>query len=470
MKKIFCLGLIGILSLGATSFTKAAPTSQYIPNLYVQGRQIVVHPEVKVSTKEVKDSQEAYKVNLQIPVLEGVQDKEIQTAINTFIEKDALAFAEDIKNQGLEFAANSKKQGWKVSPYTASTSYKVTYKQNNIVSIACTHCSYTLGAHENSEIKTFNFDLTTGKPLALKDLFNKNENYFSVINEEIQKQIKLNPSKYFSEKDQGFVTIKPDQPFGIEDGNVILYFNPYEIAPYSTGAPQFKLPFSLFKEGVKAGYELKADSVKVVPELISEKKEALISNIKIPVIKGLKNEKMQSEINKAFQKRALELKEQMTSDGKKALEDAKNYGYEARPYILLVDYDISYNEKNIISITSTYHQYTGGAHGNTLTETSNINLKTGEKIVLKDLFKEGVNYKKIITEEIKKQMAAGNKFYPGAAATLDSISDDQSFYITEDGIVIYYQPYEIAPYATGTPEFKIPFSMLKDSLKLDVTH
>lgn len=470
MKKIFCLGLIGILSLGATSFVKAAPASQSVSTLYVQGGQIIVHPEVKVSTKEVKDSQEAYKINLQIPVLEGVQDKEIQTAINTFIEKDALAFAEDIKNQGLEFAADSKKQGWEVRPYTASTSYKVAYKQNNIVSIACTYYNYTLGAHENYEIKTFNFNLTTGKQLALKDLFNKNENYISVINEEIQKQIKLNPSKYFSEKDQGFVSIKPDQPFGIEDDNVILYFNPYEIAPYSTGAPQFKLPFSLFKGGVKTGYKLKADSVKVVPESISEKDEALTSNIKIPVLKGLKDEKMQSEINKAFEKRALELKEQLTSEGKKALEDAKNYGYEAKPYSLLVDYDISYNEKNVISITSTYHQYTGGAHGNTLTETSNINLKTGEKILLKDFFKEGVNYKKIITEEIKKQMAADNKFYPGAAAALDSISDDQSFYIAEDGIVIYYQPYEIAPYAAGTPEFKIPFSMLKDSLKVDVAH
>lgn len=69
MKKIFYLGLIGMVSLGATSFVKAAPTSQPVSTLYVQGGQITVHPEVKVSTKEVKDSQGAYKINLQIPVL-----------------------------------------------------------------------------------------------------------------------------------------------------------------------------------------------------------------------------------------------------------------------------------------------------------------------------------------------------------------------------------------------------------------
>lgn len=252
MKKIFCLGLVGMLSFGATSFTNVIPTFQLMSNPYVQGEQITVQPEVKVSTKEVKDSEEAYKINLQIPVLEGTSSIEIQTAINTLIEKDALAFAEEIKSQGLESAEHSKKQGWEVRPYEASTSYKVTYKQKNIVSIACTYYRDTLGAHGNSEIKTFNFDLSTGKQLVLKDLFYENESYLSIINGEIQKQIKLNSTEYFSEKDQGFVSIRSDQPFGIEDGNVIIYFDPYEIAPYSTGAPQFKLPFSLFKGGVKA--------------------------------------------------------------------------------------------------------------------------------------------------------------------------------------------------------------------------
>lgn len=253
MKKIFCLGLIGMLSFGATSFTKVISISQAMSNAYVQGIQITAQPEVKVSTKEVKDSEEAYKINLQIPVLEGIQDTKIQTSINIFIEKDALAFAEEIKGQGLESATYSRKQGWVVRPYEASTSYKVTYNQKNIVSIACTYYRDTLGAHGNSETKTFNFDLNTGKQLTLKDLFDENENYLSAINGEIQKQIKLNPTEYFSKKDQGFVSIRSDQPFGIEDGNVIIYFDPYEIAPYSTGAPQFKLPFSLFKGGVKIG-------------------------------------------------------------------------------------------------------------------------------------------------------------------------------------------------------------------------
>lgn len=461
MKKIFCLGLIGILSFGTTSFVYAG---NFAPVVQIDAAGSVENSSqyiVKFSTKQIKDNQEAYKIDLQVPVLEGVKDIEIQNMINTFLEKDALAFSQDIKEQGVKFAQDAKKQGWVVRPYVASTSYKVVYNQNNLASIVCNYLDYTGGAHSNFQIKTFNFDLTTGKQLTLKDIFSRNENYMSIINQEIENQIKLNPTKYFVEKEQSFYGISPDQPFGIEKDNLIIYFNPYEIAPYSTGAPEFKIPLSSFKEGVKTEFQMKKDSVKVMPKLISEKNEVLTSDIKIPVLKSLKDEKMQSEINKAFENRALDLKNQMMKDGKEALEDAKKYGYENRPYNLSIDYNISYNKKDIISITSTYYQYTGGAHGNTLTETLNINTKTGEKIELKDFFKQGVDYKKVITEEVRKQMTGDNKFYPNAAAELKMVSDDQSFYIEGGNIIIYYQPYEIAPYAAGICEFKIPSNVAK---------
>jgi len=34
----------------------------------------------------------------------------------------------------------------------------------------------------------------------------------------------------------------------------------------------------------------------------------------------------------------------------------------------------------------------------------------------------------------------------------------KSFYLVPDGIVIYFQQYEIAPYASGIPQFTIPYS------------
>jgi hypothetical protein len=31
------------------------------------------------------------------------------------------------------------------------------------------------------------------------------------------------------------------------------------------------------------------------------------------------------------------------------------------------------------------------------------------------------------------------------------------FYLSKDGVVIYFQQYDIAPYATGMPSFTIPY-------------
>ena len=36
-----------------------------------------------------------------------------------------------------------------------------------------------------------------------------------------------------------------------------------------------------------------------------------------------------------------------------------------------------------------------------------------------------------------------------------SIEDKQKFYIQDDNIVVYFDLYDIAPYAAGIPEFKI---------------
>jgi hypothetical protein len=33
-----------------------------------------------------------------------------------------------------------------------------------------------------------------------------------------------------------------------------------------------------------------------------------------------------------------------------------------------------------------------------------------------------------------------------------------NYYLTKDGVVIYFQQYDIAPYAAGLPTFLIPYS------------
>lgn len=96
-----------------------------------------------------------------------------------------------------------------------------------------------------------------------------------------------------------------------------------------------------------------------------------------------------------------------------------------------------------------------------------IDLKTGEKVELADLFKKGSDYKKIISENIKEQMKEQMAPNDGIIYWVDNeefpewnfkeITDDTSFYINRNGeIVICFNEGDVAPACMGTVEFTIP--------------
>lgn len=93
-------------------------------------------------------------------------------------------------------------------------------------------------------------------------------------------------------------------------------------------------------------------------------------------------------------------------------------------------------------------------------ETYNLNLANGKRITLPDILKEKKDYVKIINQEIKRKIKLNPDVYFDDAVS-HSISPEQPFYIIEDGIVIYFGLYEIAPYSSGIRYFKIPFTLFE---------
>ena len=41
----------------------------------------------------------------------------------------------------------------------------------------------------------------------------------------------------------------------LEPNNLVIYFPLYEIAPYSSGIPQFRIPYTLLREYLKPSYQ-----------------------------------------------------------------------------------------------------------------------------------------------------------------------------------------------------------------------
>ena len=75
------------------------------------------------------------------------------------------------------------------------------------------------------------------------------------------------------------------------------------------------------------------------------------------------------------------------------------------------------------------------------------------------MFKD-IQYSDIINKKIKEEISKNPENYFDSGNEFKGISENQSFYIEGDNLVIYYQLYDIAPYAFGIPEFKIPLNII----------
>jgi hypothetical protein len=203
---------------------------------------------VQISEKNIKRNNEAIDINLKIPVVSGVKDKAIENKINNMFYKDAVNFANPLEKDAKKYLADTKKnKNLHFNKYSAYTTYKTKYNKNNILSIPVRYAQYTGGANGLEVQRGYTFNLNNGKLLSLSDLFDKRFNYKKVISDEVLKQMKANKAIYFPEAISGFKQINGTQPYYLEDGNLVVFYGPFEIAPHYVGIPEFKIPFSSLK-------------------------------------------------------------------------------------------------------------------------------------------------------------------------------------------------------------------------------
>ncbi len=139
---------------------------------------------------------------------------------------------------------------------------------------------------------------------------------------------------------------------------------------------------------------------------------------------------------------------------------ANDYPFHA--YDAIKKYNVTYNQNCTLSFYSDEYLYTGGAHGTTTRRSSTFSLTNGKTLPLGHYFCGG-NYIRQILDEIIMQAQTKEKEQPGMffenyEKLIVKYFNICSFYLTEEGIVIYYQQYDIAPYSSGIIEFLIPYS------------
>ena len=210
--------------------------------------------------------------------------------------------------------------------------------------------------------------------------------------------------------------------------------------------------------------ELEENEIKVETEIIKPNIDGAEIDIKIPVIKGLKDSQYQEELNHLIKTHTEENIKKFEED----VEGLKKLDIEWKPQ-MIVGYDVKSCE-DILSIVVDTYIFTGGAHGSSRRDYYNIDIDKNQTIQLSDLFKDGSDFKSIINDqinnEINRQIKDEAKSYFTDDEKFVTIDDSHDFYIDKDGnIVITFQPYDITPWYMGHPEFKIPNKSIAHILK-----
>lgn len=184
--------------------------------------------------------------------------------------------------------------------------------------------------------------------------------------------------------------------------------------------------------------------------------------IEYPNFKSSKYQLSLNLINKYYKSKALEyedyIKTELYDTALRQYFEAIDNDYPLRTFEALQTFELTYNFDCILSLYFDRYQYTGGAHGSTLRASQTWNLQKGRQIKLGELIRAD-SYVSYILNEVKAQIEQNPDIYfENYESLIRQTFNTSSFYCTPKGIVVYYQQYDIAPYASGIREFFIPYS------------
>jgi hypothetical protein len=123
-------------------------------------------------------------------------------------------------------------------------------------------------------------------------------------------------------------------------------------------------------------------------------------------------------------------------------------------------YETMLNKKGILSILFSMYTYVNkSAHGFTQYSSITANVKNGQIYSFSDLFNSKVYYVGFLNE-IVKQYIKENNFQ--LINEYHGITENQSYYLTPNSLVIYYQVYEYTPYYYGLFKIEIPYNKISN--------
>ena len=197
----------------------------------------------------------------------------------------------------------------------------------------------------------------------------------------------------------------------------------------------------------------------IYTEVISVEGEDTTGSLRLPNVLGISDVILSKSVNLQLHYPVIKWAQEFVESARLDYQyyQQEDSAFSWRVYDFQSGYEVRLNNEEHFSITQFIYQYTGGAHGMSYLRSLNVNLLDGKIIPSLEQLEILPEYQDIILAAIQAQMVAEPHLY--FDITVDYIHEE-SFYLTQDGVVVYYQLYEIAPYSSGIPQFLVPWEVL----------
>lgn len=127
-----------------------------------------------------------------------------------------------------------------------------------------------------------------------------------------------------------------------------------------------------------------------------------------------------------------------------------------------------YVSEKVVSLRFDIYHFSGGAHGNPSNILQSFD-STGHTLTLTEMVSDTAQLRKLTEQKFRqvRKEVVGNKTLSEAGYFVkgDTLPLPQNYALSPDGLLLYYNPYEIGPYVMGDTELLLPYAQLQDLLK-----
>ncbi|MPM48118.1 hypothetical protein SDC9_94840 [bioreactor metagenome] len=188
------------------------------------------------------------RYKIEYPQFESALYKRQISVVNRFYAVRARRFRVYCETTLFDMAVRQYlddiKNDFPVREFEAMLTYEQTFCADCILSLYFDRYEYTGGAHGNTVRDSQTWNLQSAGLLRLRQIVRCKPNYRTYLIGEANKQIAKDPSDYFDNYPALVAGTFSKNSFYCLTKGVVVYFQQYDIAPYSSGIREFLLPYS----------------------------------------------------------------------------------------------------------------------------------------------------------------------------------------------------------------------------------